>query len=70
MIPTTRSMSRCGLLRAEIRLHPRPIPSRSMSQKIAAIAAGTVLGLVLFAGMGLVFMKWGADPAKDSLVPW
>lgn len=41
-----------------------------MSQKIAAIAAGTVLGLVLFAGMGLVFMKWGADPTKDPLVSW
>ncbi len=41
-----------------------------MAQKIAAVAAGTVLGMVLFAGMGLVFMKWGADPAKDSLVPW
>ena len=21
-------------------------------------------------GMGLVFMKWGADPNKDSLVLW
>jgi hypothetical protein len=41
-----------------------------MRQTITAIAAGTVLGLVLFAGMGLVFMKWGADPAKDPLVPW
>ena len=40
----------------------------AMRSAIAAIAAGTVLGLVLFAGMGLVFMKWGADPSKDSLV--
>ncbi|KAB7761760.1 hypothetical protein [Mycolicibacterium mucogenicum] len=39
-----------------------------MRSTIAAIAAGTVLGLVLFSGMGLVFMKWGADPRNDSLV--
>lgn len=42
----------------------------AMRSAIAAIAAGTVLGLVLFAGMGLVFMKWGADPSKDSLASW
>lgn len=41
-----------------------------MGPKIAAVAAGTVLGLVLFAGMGLVFMKWGADPSRDPLVSW
>lgn len=41
-----------------------------MGRQIAAIATGAVLGLVLFAGVGLVFMKWGADPNRDPLVSW
>jgi len=39
-------------------------------RNLAAIAAGVLAGLALFATTFYAWMIWGADPNKDSLVSW
>ena len=41
-----------------------------MARAVTAIAAGTVAGLVIFGAAFGLWMIWGADPHKDSLVLW
>lgn len=41
-----------------------------MGRKIAALAAGAVLGLLLFGVVFSVWMVFGADPSKDPLLSW
>ncbi len=39
-----------------------------MGPRIAAVAAGTIAGLALFAGTFTLWMVYGADPKQDPLL--
>ncbi len=41
-----------------------------MMRRFGAIAAGTVVGLAIFAAAFGMWMVFGADPDKDPLLSW
>lgn len=40
-----------------------------MARHIATVGAGTVAGLAIFVGTFALWMRYGADPNQDSLLP-